>query len=44
MLQVVFPLVLDVHEFCTPELKKQLEGPRLAGKNGDGWLKTSTFT
>ncbi|GAB4823352.1 hypothetical protein N2152v2_010398 [Parachlorella kessleri] len=30
--KVVFPLVLDVHEFCTPELKKKLEGPRLAAK------------
>ena len=30
--QVSFPLVLDVYEFCTDELKKELEGPREAAR------------
>ena len=29
-LQVVFPLVLDLYEFCTEDYKKALEGPRKA--------------
>jgi len=29
---VTFPLVLDVYEFCTDELKKELEGPREAAR------------
>jgi hypothetical protein len=29
--QVSFPLVLDLLEFCTPELQAQLKGPRVAG-------------
>jgi hypothetical protein len=27
-LQVTFPLVLDCYEFCTPEYKSVLDGPR----------------
>lgn len=30
--QVTFPADLDVYDFCTPELKKELEGPRAALK------------
>jgi len=30
--QVAFPLVLDVYEFCSAELKKELEGPREAAR------------
>lgn len=30
LLQVTFPLVLDTYEFCSDELKKQLDGPRVA--------------
>lgn len=30
--QVTFPLVLDLLEFCTPELAAQLKAPRLAAK------------
>lgn len=32
VLQVAFPLVLDVYDFCTEVLKKELEGPREAVK------------
>ena len=30
LLQVTFPLVLDTYEFCSADLKKQLDGPRVA--------------
>ena len=30
LLQVTFPLVLDTYEFCSDDLKKQLDGPRVA--------------
>lgn len=30
LLQVTFPLVLDTYDFCSDDLKKQLEGPRVA--------------
>lgn len=33
--KVTFPLVLDVYEFCSDELKATLEGPRLAQKGAD---------
>lgn len=33
--KVTFPLVLDVYEFCTNGLKKELEAPRLAAKEED---------
>lgn len=33
--KVTFPLVLDLFEFCTEELKAALEGPRLAYKEAD---------
>lgn len=32
-LQVTFPLDLDVYDFCTAELTKQLEAPRAALKD-----------
>jgi hypothetical protein len=31
--QVTFPSDLDVFDFCTPELRKELEGPRAALKD-----------
>ena len=31
-MQVDFPLVLDMYDFCSDELKKQLAGPREANK------------
>jgi len=34
---VVFPLVLDAYEFCSPEYKKQLEGPRAAWQEAEDW-------
>ena len=34
-LQVVFPLVLDLYEFCTEEYKKALEGPRKAWQEAE---------
>lgn len=46
-LQVGFPLVLDMYDLCTPDFRKQLDGPRLAGQQqqragvclkGWGWL------
>ena len=30
LLQVTFPLVLDTYDFCSDDLKKQLDGPRVA--------------
>ena len=30
LLQVTFPLVLDTYDFCSNDLKKQLDGPRVA--------------
>lgn len=33
--QVVFPLVLDLYEFCTPEYKKELDGPRAAWQEAE---------
>jgi len=33
--QVVFPLVLDLYEFCTEEYKKALEGPRKAWQEAE---------
>ncbi len=29
-MQVAFPIVLDMYEFCSDEMKKQLDGPREA--------------
>ncbi len=34
-MQVVFPLVLDLYEFCTEEYKKALEGPRKAWQEAE---------
>ena len=34
-LQVVFPLVLDLYEFCTEDYKKELEGPRKAWQEAE---------
>lgn len=34
-LQVVFPLVLDLYEFCTEDYKKALEGPRKAWQEAE---------
>ena len=31
-MQVDFPLVLDMYDFCSDDLKKQLAGPREAVK------------
>ena len=33
--QVVFPLVLDLYEFCTEDYKKALEGPRKAWQEAE---------
>jgi ubiquitin carboxyl-terminal hydrolase 14 len=33
--KVTFPLVLDMYEFCSDELKASLNGPRLARKEAD---------
>ena len=33
--QVVFPLVLDLYEFCTEDYKKALEGPRKAWQESE---------
>ena len=33
--QVVFPLVLDLYEFCTGDYKKALEGPRKAWQESE---------
>ena len=30
VMQVAFPIVLDMYEFCSDEMKKQLDGPREA--------------
>ena len=35
LLQVVFPLVLDLYEFCTEDHKKALEGPRKAWQEAE---------
>ena len=29
-MQVTFPLILDMYEFCSDDMKKQLDGPREA--------------
>lgn len=29
-MQVAFPILLDMYEFCSDEMKKQLDGPREA--------------
>jgi hypothetical protein len=34
-MQVVFPLVLDVYDFCLDEYKKGLEGPRAAWQEAE---------
>ena len=33
--QVVFPLVLDLYEFCTEDYKRALEGPRKAWQEAE---------
>ena len=33
--QVVFPLVLDLYEFCTEDYKQALEGPRKAWQESE---------